>query len=607
MSTALLIAARDVRDKGRLFLIAAVLACMPFLATVLPASRGHRADVIAVLGGFIGIVFGFGLALTLGLTTFGRELAERRMSFWFSKPISPGALWFGRSLAAIVTAIACFAIISVPSMVAARTAWRMRWTDDQWPVMAAILLAIAVAYFVGHTASTMARSRSALLAIDFVVALIALTLLGVIVRPLLFAPIFRIAIGVAAALLVLVLMIAPYWQLANGRTDIRRSHAALSRALWIGIAIVLAVLGASVLWITSAKPQSFDRIVELEQSPDGKHVIIAGSAPYRRGADSVFVMNQSTGDSTRLSRPLFHTAAFSQNGRYVVWAEPLLVRLTRGTLMVRDLTTSETKSLGIETAPLIDIVLSDDGSRIAVRDGGVIAVYDRATAKLLASMPVDANPRHGFFFVTNDVLRVISHKPTGRNPVPVEIAELDVRTKKLTHTGASQAVPRYNLASVSADGSRMYLRTERLIVDGRTGATIAELPASSDNTFASAMLSDGRVVTQTMANGKAALNIYSRDAVLQHRVALPSRVAWICGERTDGKLILMGISRVKNYDAAEGHTMLLVDLNRGTIDRALNDVKGPMPYWSNNPRLIRYDANAKLAAVDRSGKLTYWN
>ncbi len=600
MNTALLIAARDVREKGRLFLIAAVLACMPFLATLLPTSRGHHAEVIATLGGFIGLVVGLGLATGLGITTIGSDLSSGRLSYWFSKPIHAGSLWAGRALGALFSSFACFAIIAVPAALAADSAIVFRYGGG-WKLPLALIAAMAALFLAGHTVSTMLRSRSLVLGVDLAGAIVTTGLLSIIMRPLLFTPVLEfMLVGLAIAIMI-VLSVAPYWQLANGRTDPRRSHAALSRAIWAGVAVVLILAGSLVWWLSSGKPQDFDRVLSIKQTPAGNAVFVSGSGPFRRGLDHTFALSPATGDSDRLD--VAHSGiALSRDSRFAAWIEPGLFRWSRGTLVVRDLSKNEDSTIDIELPLFADISFSDDGARLAVRNGGTIAVHDRASGKLLAAMPVEARLRHSFWFVSPDVLRVVSHKPAGRTAVPLEIVELDVRTKTRTVTGSSMIQPRFDAVSVSADGSRMLLRASRLIVDGRTGATIATLPEGADCFWCSTMLSDGRVVTSRRGEKSNRVTIFSREGVLQREIVLPVRASAIVGERTDGKLIFLGFSMGGAY-----RNMFVVDGNRGTIERTLHDVRGPAPSWSPDPRLTVYDAKAKLAAVGANGKLTYWN
>jgi len=607
MNHALLIAARDVREKSRLFLISLVLACMPFLATLLPSSHGRHQDVIAAMGGFLALVVGLGLAAGLGITTFGRDLSEKRLSFWYAKPISPAALWIGKAAGGLFSAFVCFSIIAIPASLAAGRMWEIHWVSEQWQLPVALVAGMIVLFLLGHTASTMLRSRSALLGIDLVAAIIATTLLAWIIRPLLFTNILIVFVIALAVALVVVLAVAPYWQLANGRSDLRRSHAALSRAIWSGVAIVLALAGAIVLWLLSARPSNYDRINALYQSPTGNAVFVTGSAPLRRGLNATFAMNPANGESERIGLPMYWNLAFSRDGRYAAWVEPGFSFWSRGAIVVRDLQNGTNATLNIEASLVAQIVFSDDSSRFAVRDGSTLSIVDRADGRLLASMSTTPNPRHSFWFVTPDVLRIVAQRAGGHEPTPVEITEFDVRTKQRRVVGATEAMPGYNYVAVSGDGTRMLLRGDRRIVDARTGAAIATLPAAEGNRFAVSMLNDGRVATIERSNDVTNLTLYSRDGALEHKIALAERAAWIVGERTDGKLLLLAFSKPNDDFTGRGRTMIVVDVNRGVVDRTLPDTKGPAPQWSPDPRLVRYDANAKLAAVDANGKIKYWN
>jgi hypothetical protein len=378
--------------------------------------------------------------------------------------------------------------------------------------------------------------------------------------------------------------------------------------MWIGVAIVLAVGGAFVLWMTGTDPRTYDHIVSLDQSPAGNAVFLAGSAPHRRGIDATFALKPATGESDRIMVPAHWGVSFSRDGRYAAFIEPGMFRWSRGEVIVRDLTTGENKALGPEANLAGDIVLSDDGRNLAIRDGGTISVFERSSGKLLAAMPAESRTRYAFFFTTPESLRVISYSTAGRTETQAEISELDVRTKQRRMTGTATTMPRYNAIASDAGGARLLLRDSHRIVDGRTGAAIATLPGDGNQIFSSAMLSDGRVLLSTRGKaGASTLGIYSRDGVLEHEVPLPFRTVWVVGERSDDTIVLLGFTKTSDFLNGANRTMLLVDVARGAIVKSLPNVKGPWPYWSPDPRLIRYDAKAKLAAVDASGKLTYWN
>jgi hypothetical protein len=609
MSHTLLIAARDVRDKGSLYLISAVLAVMPFLALLLPSSTGRHRDVLIGFSGILALAMGLGLALGLGISTFGRPLSEKRMSFWFSKPLSPSALWIGKSMGALFTSFACFAIILIPSVIAAGIRAISPRYGKLWEIPLVVMVGMLVLYVIGHVLGTMTRSRSVILGLDLLGLVLTLTIGLLLLRPLLFHSIFKYALTGTLLAALVVLVIAPYWQLANGRTDVRRSHGALSKALWTGTAIVLTLGALGTFWLSTAKPQNFDQVMSLEQSPTGNSVVLTGSAPFRRGIEPTFLHDVRTGKSERLHVPPYWGATYSRNGRFAAWVEPSLFNWSRGSVVVRDLEAGRSEVLDVEAGLFLSIAFSDDASRLAIRDGLSLTVYERATGKILAAIPMKAG-RPAFFFAGNDVLRIYRNE----SQTMTAIEELSLVTKTLTRTGVLN-VASSQLIALSADGSRMLIKKQGILADGRTGATIATLATGTDDSFwASTMLSDGRTVIGRRSTGTGTISasrstlmtIYAPDGEKQHEVAVPDHLM-IVGEREGGKVVLMGLSNADlPSDNAEGRSMYLVDVNRGVLEKTVRDTKGPAPQWSADPRLVRYSANTRFAAVDKQGKLTYW-
>ncbi|HUR79925.1 MAG TPA: hypothetical protein VM733_04125, partial [Thermoanaerobaculia bacterium] len=141
MSAAVTIFTRELRERSRLFAACIVLAAVPFIATMLPSARQHRSDVIAIVGGAIAVCIGLGTALTLGITVLTRDLSERRLSFYFAKPLHPAALWIGKAAAALVTMAFCFGVIAVPAMLVGGRAWDRRWLGGMQPI---VVVAIAM-------------------------------------------------------------------------------------------------------------------------------------------------------------------------------------------------------------------------------------------------------------------------------------------------------------------------------------------------------------------------------------------------------------------------------------------------------------------------------
>jgi hypothetical protein len=151
-------------------------------------------------------------------------------------------------------------------------------------------------------------------------------------------------------------------------------------------------------------------------------------------------------------------------------------------------------------------------------------------------------------------------------------------------------------ASISGDGSRMFVREANVIADGRTGEAIAQLAVP--RVLLGEMLYDGRVVLIAQEQGGPHLRTFERDGTPRHDVPFPNvRNIRIAAETEEGKLIL----------AANGRTIYVVDLATGVIEHTIPGVRGPVPRWSPDPRLIRFAAGQELVGLDEQGRLISWS
>ncbi|HYC89039.1 MAG TPA: hypothetical protein VEO54_07500 [Thermoanaerobaculia bacterium] len=585
MNAALALFTYELRAKSRLFIGCAVLAVVPFLATLLPSARGNARDVVAMVGGFLAIIIGLTIAAMMSRAAIVNELVERRMSFWFAKPIRPAALWLGKASAALVTSVLCFTMIAVPAMLFAGPAWKHLWTDGP-PVLAAAAFGMVWLFLLGHTVNTVTRSRSLLLALDFCFLLIAAGALVLIARPVLLgggtAVLKRLVFAIVGGLLV-VAAIAPVWQLRHGRADIRRSHAAFSRFFWPCIGVILLLAGGYVAWLVSATPGDLREILEVAQPPRGPKVLVTGNPANRGDYHATFIIDTATGRYDRVSTPPWWGLESSKDGKTFAWLQP------SGGFRARQLELYVNgRATGILTSLSSRMVLSDDGTRLATDSGSTVTVYDVATGRIAGSAAgFDPRSQASMYFVTSDLLRIIE-------TTPLRIAELDLRTRRLTRTESPlPAAPRNGL-TVSGDGTRMFLRGKNMIVDARSGTILAALEPARYNV--ASMLHDGSVVAAASANGTAHVHIYGPGGEHRHELTLPETPGlWITGEVEGGKVLL-----------ATRRGMLVVDVNRGTIVRRVDGVRGPMPRFSADPRLIRYAADQELVGRTEDGKLVVW-
>jgi hypothetical protein len=422
--------------------------------------------------------------------------------------------------------------------------------------MTLIGVAALVLFFFAHAIGTMIRSRSALIAADFAAAAIVVGAAWLLVRPLLWGHAINaiIVLGKSLAWALLVAAVAAgAWQLIDGRSDRRRSHRAFSIAFWAIVAV--AVLGAAVFvaWIISAKPADLHGRVSAIQAPQGDAAILTGQSKHRFDYRPTFLAGH------RIN--ITPWAKFSRDGQHLVAMEMLSPYSPAVELVTRDAASGWSATptkIGFRrwVGPT---VASDDLSRFAAIDGGILTIYDVAASRALGSWRMGDNDFRSMFFATPNVLRVYAQRPAA-----VEATEYDVSTRSARKLGTF-GQPAIGLR-VSPDGTRVVV-TQRggkaFLCDARTLQPIG--PA----TWSSRFLLDGRLVD-----------------VPGHYV----------GEIAPGKVLVM--SGKKSLD--------LYDANTGKVVARNGDAL-PLwsEFWSADPRPQPRNPNGYF--VNQDGELTRWN
>ena len=178
------VAWREVEERKHFLLISLVTGT---LAVIVPLARGMSVgsesyetvrDLTALT---IGGALGLSLAFMLGLTIVTTELVERRSGFYFSRPLSPAAIWWGKVLGAFVLSMLSVVLTLLPSTLTGGGIWRVeqgvpfQWNGAlSWLGAAAILLFTILAV---HALSTMVRSRSKWLGWDLVALTVVVSVL----------------------------------------------------------------------------------------------------------------------------------------------------------------------------------------------------------------------------------------------------------------------------------------------------------------------------------------------------------------------------------------------------------------------------------------------
>lgn len=576
MNAAILIAGRELRDRARLFLVATVMAVVPFLVAL--TLRDHPQTGMAMVATFLAVAFTAVVALMLGISTIGRDLSEKRASFLFSTPVSPAAIWFGKTAAAVLICVGAFAIVALPTYLFTQRGWNDIWTPRASVATLSTIVLCTALFFGGHVASTMLRSRSARVLFDVAFLAVALVAGVAILRPLLAAGAGDVAVKVATAMGVALLatfLLAPVWQLARGRTDAMRNHAALSAVLWAGVAIILTGAAAYVRWVISPPLASVTAVFAVDQSPSGEWVYVSGVAPERGTYMASLLVNTKTGERERLTLPVLSDVGFSPDGRMAAWFEndALLPTLDSHGSMTREYFDAAQRTWGTGTyrlhtrslvpdaknvgTPLVvprplSFQLSADGSRIALVTGPRVEVYEVATARLLAAQDLGTfkvgsttYPRSigSMSFATPDALWFDEGD---------ELRQLDVTHKRATTIGHLTPAT----GKLLRDGSSIEARDGRLLHVAADGAVIAEMAIPTPKVFAVGQIGASRLLVQTDGN-------------------------------TDRRL-------------------LVVNLATKTIEREISGVGSPK---TGRPGTIlpRYTDDATFIGMDRERRFVVWN
>jgi len=497
MSDVLVIARREVEEKRLIFIAAAAFACMAVLMPFVPGIHGSPREIIAVVSGVFPAGYALAVAVLLGGSIVGRDITAGRMSFYFARPVSGAAIWFGKLLAAALIIVVSYLIVALPGIVvgpnAASSLWRM---DAQ---IIGIIAAITAANFIlAHAIGTMVRSRSALIAFDFFAASASVLVSWLILRPLLDGAALsavKVLAWAAGIALFIAFIAAGTWQLVDGRTDRRRSHAAFSKVLWLVVGVFLAGAGIFTAWIVMASPSDVDNIGVY--SSGGNSALVLGTTSHRFDFQPAFLMNTATGDYERLGGVWRWEGTISRDGSTFV-----VVQRVSYTRMIGEVVVRSTKPGAplVRTSIMVNgwepIVMTDDGSRIAVAQGNnLLTIYDVAQRKSLGSLRLEARP-NWMFFASPDVLKIFTADKILGSPAaePRTIASLtyDVPSRTLRHLGQTTISARFMRLESNADASRVILyptSVAPLLCDGATLQPIATLPRHRTSVF----LRDGRI------------------------------------------------------------------------------------------------------------------
>lgn len=615
MTHTLIIAARELQERKFVLAVAAFIATVPFIILNLKGSqRAGGFEMISAVGSVAAVSFALALALILGASIVGRDLSERRLTFYFARPVSGASIWFGKLIGGIVLTALSFAVIFIPTFLAGRRTWYRGLTVEPESVVFGALGAAVILFLLSHAISTTTRSRSGLAAVDLIAGALAAGITWMIVSSLLGAMAIGLIKIIAVTLLIAVVVAlggAGAWQLSRGRADVKRSHVEMSKFLWITMAAVLAVIGAYTAWVFAAGITDLDK-ARAFQSSRGDWTFVEGTSRFRGDFRSVFLLNLANGESIRYPTVPWSGPSFNRNGTATVTQA---VPGKRGDVVVH--------RFGRDSRPLLtgiteggDVVLSDDLNRLAIIGSKTVSIHEIDSQRLIASAAMP--PRRSWqgthaFFVTPDVLRIVLTDKEDES-IRVAIMEMNAAKRQFVETGRWTTTGRAATTQAMADGGTLVVHrfgtiegSRVALLDGRTAAVRGTIATESAGYWGVRVLADGRIAVIT-AGPEQTLRLFAPDGSSIRDIPLgPAARSRIISETASAQLIV-GLHSDKDWKPGSGGwETVVVDLNGGRITRRERDFLPAYHWWSIDPRPGMPNRSGELVVIDAAGALWRWN
>lgn len=531
---------REIVERRLLPLAALVLGLVPLAAPLMPGMPASPPALVrsgVALG--LALIVSFVLAVLLGGSVIARDLGERRLGFYFARPLSGGAIWGGKMAAAAVLAAGAGALVLLPVSLLGDVPdpsgyWGSFLTGGALlsrPGIAAVWLGvILLAVFISNAAGVILRSRSPWLLLDVaalgMTAAVTWTSLKILTRDgagLLISlkpgdspafPLLQYVEMIAAAVALFALAAAGAAQVSRGRTDLRRGHRILSVVLWSALLPTALVLAGYTRWFESPSPRDLVSIEGVVAAPAGPWIALYGQAAHRGGYLPGFLLDAGSGRFVRAGFGLGSwdrgrqpaRVRFSADGTQVAWVEISGDPVRSEAL---DLLTLDLRRPGARPHPvqislkrsLTSFALSPDARYVASIQDRRWIVAEAGSGRLLVSAPL-ANDYHQqetlVFAGPGRARRYTLDATWGPGATrglraTLSISELDVATGQVTTAGEIQEeVAGRPTWTVSPSADRGLLRGSDTLQlrDGITGKLIADL--GGDGARAS-FIPDGRI------------------------------------------------------------------------------------------------------------------
>jgi hypothetical protein len=577
------VARREIAERRSVFAAAAVLGLLPFLAPLIPVWRRYGApEVRLYTAAFFAVAFAAALSLMLGASTVGRDLSERRLGFYFSRPISSGAIWAGKLAGVWLLVVLAAAVILLPAGLFDFSAW---WRETRsgglvGDVALAFALAVIVFLAVGNVISLAFRSRSVWVAGDLVCLALWFLTMWSAAMPLLLAdaPVLTLRVGLGAlAACAVALLAAGGAQVAVGRVDVVRGARARFVVLWVLLFALAGIAFGYVRWVLSPAPDDLLGIGIDAAAPRGSWIEIEGFARGRVDYRSSLFYDVASGRFVRARAGRDGAIAFSGDGTAAAWTERSSLD-AGGSQDVWSCRFGAGEVRRVRTpisTRVRNIAMSPGGSRVALLEEKTVSVFEVPSGRLLASAATDSTKHYlRIVFLSEQKLRIYRMGPLGAiaagdaasGLASIGIIDFEIDARRLKETASIENVRRPFSIGFNDRGERLIVWEKGgqvSLFDASTGRRLAPLGPGGWDQGSRAFLSDGRPIVSESAGGNGRVHLFSKDGQ-EERVFDVGRAGLVRlgGEPADGRITLAIGPAPEIWAASDA---FLLDLNSGAL------------------------------------------
>jgi hypothetical protein len=530
--------------------------------------RWQYAEIRNVSSTFFSIGLAIILSLALGWSAIGRDLAERRLGFYFARPLTSASIWCGKFAGSALIVAAAAILVDVPAELSggglAHTVpdWvrpnlypRHLAAGPMWPLAGFMLALAAVLLFLLAFANMLGlilRARTAWAAANIPLVFAAIMFGSIpiyrLVREEAFDLLWCMLLGLGGCILIS-LWAGLAAQVSSGRTDIIRSHHMLSRVVWILVFAGLLICELGSRWVVDVDAQDLAVITDANQANRGTWLAVAGRAKYRGNYQRALLFDSRTGRSLRTgaghSAGWYEWPLISDDGNRAVWLENA-PREKTASLFLADLERANPQAvrIPIPISGPTSLSISSKGDRVALRQPNLVTLYSLPQGDFLGGTALRAPnrmPSHVQFLTPDRVRIFVGESEGGLGSTKVQILEFDAAARSLIPLGKIEgwaavadfpAGPGNNLIA----WSRFPQGRTASLLDARTGELRKWSIPSAENVYAQ-FLADGRIIALTFEGGShPLLHLLSSEGDEQRVIPLPHRFLKFGEEYAHGRL-----------------------------------------------------------------------